>query len=196
MVKKVRFLRFSLGVVAAVLAIGGFAASPASAKPDKLRAAEQHCVVNVETGEAQCFATFQESITQATGGRVTDAPNDVKAAMTDGKLAAELDNGGVGAQSVTIGIEFFFEQFGAPTLTFTGSHACTTTTADLDFRAAPMPFLDGHDWSNNIRSYQAFNNCFQRMWDDPGCTGLLRAFASTTADLMLARDRTECIDWS
>jgi hypothetical protein len=184
---KTRILRYSIGLAAAVLAAGGFAAGQASATPGR------HCTVSVETGAAQCFATFREAIAAATGGRVTDAPDGLK---VDSKLVAEL-NTPASTATVPIGIEFLLTGWNGTSVTFTGAHPCTTTTADNEFSRGPLPTVAGVNWNNNIRSFQVLNNCWQTMLDNADCTGLLFGPSGGTSDLgPAANDRTECILWS
>jgi hypothetical protein len=201
--------RLFVGVAAFALAAAGLAAAPgAAAEPEKTdkAAAERHCVADVTTGATQCFATFREAIQRATAGRITDADLSAQTATADSKTVAKLNSGERGVAALVIGIQYYWEGFNrfpdgslrtpAYTLTHSGDNACTTTTTDLDYRKAPL--LNGAlvNWNNNIRSFQGFNNCWQRMWDNANCTGLLLDYSSSSADLGSARDRTECIDWS
>jgi hypothetical protein len=209
--------RVFLGLAALALTVAGLAAAPSAAaesgstpgKADKAQAGEQHCAVDVKTGATQCFGTFREAIEHATAGRVTDA--NLSAQTADSKTTAELNSGGSGVAALVIGVEYYWENFNrlpdgslhqpAYTLTYSGDVACTTPLSNIDYRAAPLlndapPAGGTVNWNNNIRSFQGFNNCWQRMWDNANCTGLLLDYSPSSADLGAARDRTECIDWS
>ncbi|MGW4212479.1 hypothetical protein ACWEIJ_31130 [Lentzea sp. NPDC004789] len=178
--------------------VGAPSASAGGGKPAPTGDA-QHCVVSVGNGAMRCFHTATESISFATGGRVTNAPADMRAAVQDAKLTQEINATGPGAMAVVIGIEYYWENYGTPSLTFTGANACTTTTGDTDFYYAPLPNYTGSggvNWNNNIRSFAGYNNCYQRMWDNSNCTGLLLGYVGSSADMGAYRDRTECIYWS
>jgi hypothetical protein len=204
------------GLVALTLAAAALgAASSASAesgsapgKADKAAPGERHCTVDVKSGATQCFGTFREAIKHATGGRVTDAGLSAQSATADSKTTAKLNNGKAAAAAVVIGIQYYWENYNrnpdgslhlpAYTLTHSGDVACTSSTSNLDYRSAPLLNDAGVtvNWNNNIRSFQAFNNCYERLWDNANCTGQLLNYAPSSTDLGVARDRTECIDWS
>jgi hypothetical protein len=205
------------GLAALALTLAGLGAASSAAaesgsapgKADKAGAGERHCAVDVKTGTTECFGTFREAIEHATAGRVTDAKLSARTAAADSKTTAKLNSGESGAAAaVVIGIEYYWENYNlnpdgslhepAFTLTYSGDVACTTPTSDLDYRAAPLLDDSGVtvNWNNNIRSFEAFNNCYQRLWDNPDCTGLLLDYSPNSPDLGAARDRAECIDWS
>ena len=97
------------------------------------------------------------------------------------------------------GIEYYWENFNNHppplfTLTVSGDAACTGPL-ESEYVLAPLPTLS-INWNNNIRSFQGFNNCWQRMWDNADCTGYLFGYAASSTDLGAARDRTECIEFS
>lgn len=173
-------------------------ASAAGGKPAPTGDA-QHCVVSVETGAVNCFNTATESISFATGGRVSSAPADMRAAIQDAKLTQQINASDPGTMAVVIGIEYYLQNYGTPSLTFSGASACTTTTADTDYQYNPLPNYSGSggiNWNNNIRSFRGYNNCYQRMYDFSNCTGLMLGYVGSSADMGAARDRTECIRWS
>ncbi|GHF07968.1 MULTISPECIES: hypothetical protein [Streptomyces] len=87
-------LALTLGTLATVAA-----ATPALAQQGTApKAAEaRHCVVNVDSGARSCFGTYREAVAFSTHGRVTDAPNDTKAAALDKTLQARI-NGSAGAR--------------------------------------------------------------------------------------------------
>jgi hypothetical protein len=202
--------------VAALAVAPGVAAAGGSTTSDKADGAgEHHCSVSLSTGTARCFGTIREAIAQATAGRVTDGSLSASTGTADSKTTARLDSGELGVTSLVIGIEYYWQDFNHNpdgsvhqpdyTLTYSGNVSCTIPTSDLDYRAAPMPNYAPPagttiNWNNNIRAFQGFNGCYQRMWDNANCTGLLFDYAPSAADLAAApaagRDQTECIDWS
>ncbi|HEU5470861.1 MAG TPA: hypothetical protein VFV67_09425 [Actinophytocola sp.] len=203
---KLRRNCISVGLAAAALTVAGLAAGtsaaaesgPDNGKTDQAKSGGSHCTLSVKTRATQCFDTFREAIAQATAGRVTDA-NLSGLASVDGKTAAELNEGGFGTASVVHGIQYYWENFNnhpppLHTLTVSGTAPCTTPT-ETEYVLAPLPILS-INWNNNIRSFQGFNHCWQRMWDHPECSGLLWDYSANSADLGAARDRTECIIFS
>src|SRR5256885_608374 len=73
------------------VAVAGMAMTAIATPAKAATAQERHCVIDVSTpnAPASCYQTFTEAIAKATGGRVTEAPNDPAAAVKD--LAARLN---------------------------------------------------------------------------------------------------------
>jgi hypothetical protein len=205
------------------LAVAGLAVAPsagaesgsAPGKADKAAAGEQHCAVDLETGAMQCFGTFREAIEHATAGRVTDASLSARTGTTDSRTTAKLNDVDRTFGALVIGVQYYWEDFNLfpdgsvrqpnYTLSYSGDVSCTVPTSDIDYRAAPLPNRAPPagttiNWNNTIRSFKGYNGCYQRMWDNANCTGLLFDYAPSSADLAAApaagRDQTECIDWS
>ena len=184
----------TLSLVSVALAALGtaFAAAPAQAA-----AAERprHCVANVANPSApvRCYDNFTTAIAKATGGRVTDAPADVRAALRDTDLLARLDaTAGKGldakaahrdpttlAADVLISIEYWDSDFEGSTYTWTAPWGCTTTTGDTDWSAATLV----SNWNDEIGSYRGFSNCWVKHFEHIHFGGLCEAFAGDDADL-------------
>jgi len=148
----------------------------------------------LETAAVRCFATATEAISFASGGTVAKAPSDFRDAVRDPKLTEQINN--AKAPAVLIGVEYYLENYGTPALYYYGSHSCTTTISDVDYYSAPLPTVSGINWNNNIRSFAAYNNCWQRLYDYPNCTGTYYGYSGYSVDLGSFRDRAECIYWS
>ncbi|MFF4220364.1 hypothetical protein [Streptomyces nondiastaticus] len=145
-----------LGTLATVAAL----ASPAVAQDTKAapKTANQQCVVNTDNGERACFATHREAIAYGTKGRVTDAPNDARAALKDEKLQERLSGprsqhgikpaknaeSAVAAESRVLATVYRDKDFGGGSVYFTGSQGCS-------FRY-PWSATMGDDWNDAVSS--------------------------------------------
>ncbi|GAA1271634.1 hypothetical protein [Saccharothrix xinjiangensis] len=174
-------------------------ASATGSKPAAATATGNHCTISVDTKAVRCFATITESIAHATGGRVTDAPADVLAAVTDPDVTARINGGGPGALAV-LGIQYYLANYGSYSLAVNGPDVgCDLPVDPPEYYVAPLPDFTstgGINWNNNIRSFQAYSGCYQLMFDDSACTAAIYGWAGSAADLGAANDRTECIFWS
>jgi hypothetical protein len=178
--------------LAGVLTATVSAAEAAPAKPAVPISASQ-CAVHVETGKAKCFGTAREAISYATGGRVTTAPDQLNRALTDSKLATDLNQP---AADTLLGIFYYFENYGSPTLYYYGNRGgCSTSVGDVDYGVSPLPVLT-YNWNNNIRSFQGYNNCWVKLYDNQLFDGESTGFAGSSADLGWFRDRAESLLFS
>ncbi|MEU5419355.1 hypothetical protein ACH4UT_14415 [Streptomyces sp. NPDC020799] len=128
-----------LGTLATLAAV----ASPAVAQGAWAGQAKavQHCVVDTGNGGKSCFSTYREAISFATKGRVTDAPDDTRAAVHDKKLQERLsgprsEHGAKLSKNVTnarsaaaaeyrvLGTVYSDKDFGGSSLTYRGSVGC------------------------------------------------------------------------
>jgi hypothetical protein len=163
-----------LAVGAGVLAVLLLPANAAHAAP----AAGRHCVVSASAAAPMvCYSSFRTAMTNATGGRVTDAPTDAKAALTDEKLEKKLNAlpsstasrapSAAAASNIVISVEYTGEGFGGSTLTVTGTHACDDFTSPVEFTMASMP----SGWNDDIESFKGFANCAAMHFLHIGATG-------------------------
>jgi hypothetical protein len=149
--------------LALIVACGlGLALVPAAAA--QAATPGRHCVVSVSPGAAMtCYASFTTAISAATGGRVTDAPNDAKAALTDEKLATKLNKLGgpasaertTAANNIVISIEYASSGFSGSSLIVNASHTCDDFTNPVEFTMNSMP----SGWNDEIESFRAYANC-------------------------------------
>ncbi|MEU7019088.1 hypothetical protein ABZ990_00330 [Streptomyces sp. NPDC046203] len=125
-----------LGTLATVAAV----ASPAVAQEPTYvpTTPGRHCVADVDNGTRSCFPTYREAIAFATQGRVTDAPDDTRAAAHDKKLQERLSgprgehglrlakNSEAGVQATTrlLGTIYSDKDFGGNSLSLVGSLGC------------------------------------------------------------------------
>ena len=178
---------FALVTVAVAAAVGaGAVAVPAHAaeKP-------QHCEVDVATASSpmSCYDSFTTAIAKATGGRVTDAPADVRKAMRDPKLIAQLNDTSFSlAQVCVLSTECDGSDFTSDSVTY-------TVTAGCDGFNWSKAYV-GDRWNDDISSYQAFSNCVVRHWEHRDFAGLSTAFDRGQSDMGWFDDETSSIDWT
>ncbi|GAA0432751.1 hypothetical protein [Streptomyces luteireticuli] len=134
--KPVRALAaLGLGTLAALSAV----ASPAvaqDAKPARATTA-QHCVINTDNNSKSCFSSYRAAISAATKGRVTDAPDDTRAAAHDKKLQERLsgprsqhgaklakNTRSAAAENRVLATIYSDKDFGGNSLSLLGSSGC------------------------------------------------------------------------
>ncbi|MCF3101789.1 hypothetical protein IPZ58_09355 [Streptomyces roseoverticillatus] len=155
--KSVRTLAaLGLGTLATLAAV----ASPAIAQESgsARSTANQHCVINTDNGDNACFSTYREAIAYATKGRVTDAPNDARAALKDQKLQERLSGprsqhgvklaknakSVVAAENRVLASAYHDKDFGGGGVTFSGSLGCGFSYPEFAHF--------GPDWNDSISS--------------------------------------------
>jgi hypothetical protein len=162
------------------------AAAPAKA------AVPAHCVLRSGAAPAQavCVATFRAAISVATGGRITDAPLDPRAALADPRFTARLaataggregpdagpGGGDVTASTLVLAIEYSDVNFGGTTLTLTGPTACDNS-ADVDVQFGSLP----SGWNDQISSFRGFNLCDQVLYRDVNFVAALTGTITSTS---------------
>ena len=170
------------------------------AKPAQAAEPPRHCVVDVaeKNTPMECYDSFTAAIAKATGGRVTDAPNNVQAALKDEQLTARLNATGATkdrasvAVDVLIGIEYWDSGFRGSTYTFTAPWGCTGTTSDIDWQFASLP----SNWNDEIGSYRGFSNCWVKHYEHSFFGGISTAYDGGRADMGWMDDETSSLRWS
>jgi hypothetical protein len=187
---------------AAALTTAGLALASGPAQAVEKRPAVvryQHCVVDV-SGQAAtaCFDSFTEAISQATGGRVTDAPTDPWAAATDAGLDATLNAAaerssliGTGADTV-ISIEYLDRNFDGGTQIWSAGGGCNDTLNNVDHEAGDVTWV-----VNQISSWRSYANCWVKHYENPNFGGDSIGYLPTRSYIGDAMDdRTSSIRWS
>ncbi|GIF53053.1 hypothetical protein DFJ67_0575 [Asanoa ferruginea] len=188
--------RLALG--AGVLALLLAPATAAHAAP-----AGKHCVVSASSGAPMvCYSSFTTAMANATGGRVTDAPANPKAALNDEKLAKKLNDLPAKAPStlaavsnIVISVEYTGESFGGSTLTITGTHACDDFLSPVEFTMTSLP----SGWNDDIESFKGFANCAAMHFLHIGATGPFNDngfFFSRTSFPSWLDDEVSSIAWT
>jgi hypothetical protein len=176
------------GGLVTTLVTSNAGAAPAKAAPP------QHCVLRsgAVPAPAVCVATFRAAISVATGGRITDAPLDPRAALSDPRFTTRLtvhtraggaegpsdgpDGGDVTESSLVLAIEYSDANFGGSTLTLTGATACDNGS-DVDVQYGSLP----SSWNDQISSFRGFNLCEQVLYRDVNFVAALTGTTTSTS---------------
>jgi hypothetical protein len=160
----------------------GQAAAPLEAGPASeiakkaARGAEpsQSCVVNLESNQTTCFASFRYALSFATGGRITDAPELPSEAMHDVALGDRIDAlsrtdpmSDVVRPVISTHAEnvwgMFFEDagWGGQAWIFLKNGECTSPIDDVDKAVANVPT----DMNDETSSFRCFANCWCKIFE-------------------------------
>ncbi|MFE3766860.1 hypothetical protein ACFXPI_34475 [Streptomyces sp. NPDC059104] len=120
-----------------------------------------HCVVNTENGSTTCFGGFQDAVSFATDGRVTDAP-DATTAATSEQFAQRLNQKPASGTKAVVAITYSGQKFDGDTLIVVAGSPCTANngvSAQLA-NLGRVPYNSGGaSWNDRINSYVGFNQC-------------------------------------
>lgn len=199
----------TLAAVAAALTVSATGSAQAEPKGKGAESAAQNCTFEVQTRATQCFRTLTEAVFHVTQGRVANAPADARKLAADKGVTAQLN---APASSLVLGIFYYWENYGQPSLIFwsVSGQPCTGPISDVDYGAPWLPdytSTGGVNWNNNIRSFKAFNveypagvinynNCYANLFDLPFYVGDSTGYLPSSSDLGVMRDRAESILWS
>ncbi|MGA4837617.1 hypothetical protein [Streptomyces sp. G45] len=167
-----RTSRIALACTTALLAAttGTATAHAAQAGP---RPAD-NCVVNVETGTSQCFATFRQAIAATTNGRVTDAPlsaKDINPTLIERLRDSSRTRG---AQDVQLGIVYQHSNYGGTSVTYSAGSGCQSGNG-RDYQA------DITGGMNNAVSSLTTVSCWLELWDSPSTGGFHQEYQQSTS---------------
>jgi hypothetical protein len=149
-----------------------------SPDPAVSTAPAQHCVVS-PSGEEGCYASFTEAIAVATGGAITDAPDDSRAAVDDPEFIARLDalgsarpkptNGSAQlSSSVVVGIVWKDANFLGDSWIFWKPWGCDGNPATKDWEISNLnapPYSD-YGFNDVISSFRSYAWCTTVLYDD------------------------------
>jgi hypothetical protein len=182
--------------LATLLTLPGTLALPAAASAAPTAAADQ-CVVNAvspkdptQVSTMRCFTSFRAAITYATGGRITDAPNNARTAAKSKKFTARVNSladsvtplDSAGSGGILVAIEYWDIGYGDPSLVVWGSHACSATYSDVDYYLADLR-QNGRGWNDKISSLYGYNHCWQRLYEHIGFGGEYVGWVKYVSDL-------------
>jgi hypothetical protein len=172
------------GVLASLALTPAANASPSNAN-------RYACVINLASHTEDCFSSYRESIAFATGGRITDAPQDVRVAVKDAAFTAEVNASTAAASSVIIATLYWNINYNASgvdhVFTYSGPSACTTTLSDENYFDSD---LGAHDttndgtWNNKTSSFKGYNNCWLKLYDNMNFGGASTGFLDDQANLV------------
>ena len=188
--------RRALAAAAAAAAVLGClaAAPPASADQPALK----HCVLDLDTGRQTCYDGFTAAFSAASGGRITDAPDNLEGASGGSlqELRAEtsrlMEDAAAGGANGNVIIGTFFEHkdYGGRTLTIEADRPCRNNNAQ-DHWTPTMP----PGWNDIITSLQPWANCWIELYSDDNFGGDRDgAYRTNTPDIgSYMNDRTSSI---
>ncbi|MFC8845231.1 MULTISPECIES: hypothetical protein [unclassified Micromonospora] len=189
---------------AALVVLGTLAVGPpaGAASPP-----EQHCVVDVATEEMDCYDSFRKATAAASGGRITDAPDDAQAAAADPGFRRLLSGGGrkldgVGAAQegfvaqadIVIGVMYEDDNYAGSTLTYRAPSGCTGPITDVDWL---VELITPDSWNDEIGSFLAGGGaCWVSLFEHRSWLGASTPFASLDDELGVLDDEASSIRWS
>ncbi|MGW2207550.1 hypothetical protein [Streptomyces sp. NPDC001774] len=141
------------------------ASTAASATPNALTAAGQHCAVLIPSGAQQCFSGFREAVAFGTKGRVTDAPLDAIDAAQSSKFAVQInETGSTEGEGSRVLIGVFFEDvsYSGDSISFYGGNGpCDDSDSVAEYSWSDV----GDSWNDRISAFRGFNNCWVRGYE-------------------------------
>lgn len=209
---------FALLLAALVLVVVGMHAEEASAENSSEKAGDgpRHCVSTVGAGEAQqpkmeCFSTFRAAISDATGGRVADAPTNASELAADRALQKRIfaapresdaaDSGRLSPMSVggndvvgccnVLSVEYEHAGFRGNTLTYRiKGRPCD---GDRGLEAAVV--YVGDKWNDEISSYVGSGRCQVKHYQHRDYEGSSTRLKQQDNNMGVFNDETSSIKW-
>lgn len=172
-----------------------FVAAPAQAEETS-----NHCVLDVSVGKLSCFNTFGAAIANATDGRVTEVPNDVRKAVDDPKLAEQLKNMSTqdDRNKYILSIEYEDSDYEDNSLIATGPYQCSASMVDIDYYLPRMP----PGWNDQIGSFRTWTDvnptgwCYVQHFEHDDFQGGWIGYSGSQGDLGGMDDETSSIRWT
>jgi len=197
------FKQHALSVCAIGLSIAAVSAVPVFASELAEGATQAiHCVQSVSEARQgaaqgrpatppQCFESFSDAISFATGGAVVIPDNlklDEQLDVLGDSLAALPQDKAV--NSVVIAVDYNYKNYKAGSLTWTASSNCTS---GLGYFANSMP--DG--WNNKASSTRGFGNCSENIvFEHNNRTGAQRTCRANCSDLESLSNEVSSREWN
>lgn len=186
-------------LAAAVVGTTGLAASADDG--DRVPAAKRHCTMDVVHHKVACFGTFREAIAHATAGKITDAPEDARAAMKDKRFADRVNRLGAATprttattmSSTVISIEFWDTYHQGSTFTFTGTGPCKTD-GNRDYEEEDIRY-DDSNWNDKISSFQGYSSCQVNHYENSYFSGSRTGAKSSMSTMGVMDNETTSLTW-
>jgi hypothetical protein len=163
----------------------------------------RHCIANVTThvAKVECFDTFAAAVSKATGGRMTDIPQDAGKAAKDAAFEAKLralsnqpSPAGVQAQNV-IEIDYDYGFFGTDTFTWwvDGGGCETNPLGNVKYSVSN---LADYGWNDRINAFANDHLCYSQHFEHAGFQGLSIGWDYGRSDLGPLDGEISSIQWS
>lgn len=184
------------GMITAVTAAGLITATAAPAAAAPVNSAG-HCVHNLGTQRTDCFATFPEAVSFATGGLLTNAPDSPAAAAADESFEKRINAIGALAEAddvsplaVTLSVEFdwAYHQDNVGSITYTASSGCANYYWFKNYV--------GDGWNDRISSFRGYNSCEANHYENADLGGTSTGFLATASVMSNGmNNETSSIAW-
>ncbi|TDD63300.1 hypothetical protein E1263_00720 [Kribbella antibiotica] len=144
---------------------------------------------NLKSGSTECFSTFTAAISDATHGKVQNAP----AAVPDAKGRATLNKSIEAAGEVIQGTFFDNRDYGGDSWTVVGAGLCDGSDGVINYQTNT---IDG--WADRISSVQPWASCKIWLYPEPDLNGDRDGpFTQNTAWVgSMMDDRTKSVGFS
>ncbi|MEV7872476.1 peptidase inhibitor family I36 protein [Streptomyces sp. NPDC088124] len=189
-----------LGLLAAPATYAGtaFASSPgAGGTADAGKTTGRHCAVNVDTEAVSCYATFREAIAKATGGRITDGPEEARTAAADAAFERQVNTASTSAAApaatTLISIEYQHPDYKGETRSMYGTRGSCTSGAT--YKRADIRTLYA-DWNDKISSFKGQSGCRVNHYEHSNYGGAQTGYKSAMKDMGLMEDKTTSLRWA
>jgi hypothetical protein len=186
-------------LVIGLMAVSGGAAQAATTDGASRvpNSASRHCVLRLsEENSVQCFQTFSAAISNATGGRVTSAPNDPQAALSSKSLTNKINAAPTLqtlASGYVIGVLYEHINYGGATFTVTAGQPCTGPLEDEYY----IPSLVPYGWNDVVSSFRSYNNCWTKLFEHEWLGGAAYGYTPYSSWVgSYFNDLTTSVRWS
>jgi hypothetical protein len=127
-----------------------------------------HCFLS-PANEMSCFATFREAMAAGSGGRIVDAPNDVKAALADPSFNARVDAlAAMPRTQIVVAILYEDQDLSGSSFAIWKGTGCDGNINTMDHNVASLsPF----GWSDTVTSLHSYSNCHTVLYENDNWTG-------------------------
>ncbi|SCL26629.1 hypothetical protein GA0074692_2202 [Micromonospora pallida] len=194
----------SIGLIAAALAAApASAAEPTSPASTDATDGPRHCIANVTTpiAKVECFDSFTVAVSKATGGRITDAPQDAGKAAYDAAFEAKLrglsklaGQPGVQAQNI-IEIDYDYGFWGTDTFTWWVENGGCESNSLGNVKYSVWNLAD-YGWNDRINAFTNDHLCFSKHFEHAGFQGLAIGWDYGRSSLGPLDGQISSIQWS
>ncbi|TDB81360.1 hypothetical protein E1264_32835 [Actinomadura sp. KC216] len=145
-----------------------------------------------------CYDTFTQAVTDATNGKITNAPRDAATAVASktfndriNAVAQVKGRSAAGAAATVIEISFEHRDAGGSSLTWETSSGCNDS-GGVEWQVGNVSGW----WNDRISSFRTYARCQGKHWEHSNFRGASTGFWNSTSYIGNAmNDRTSSIQW-